>query len=244
MIRGILLVAVGGLALSTACFGMAAVRGPTSWHVPGMGGLGILMDDDEDTSSPAATRTLDWKGGDALTFEVPATIVYTQGAAPGITISGPKRVVDRVMLDGNVIGMNRESTHHWGNHLRIVVTAPALKTLTVRSAGSLTLNNVAVDHLHLTVEGAASVEGHGRADSITLNVAGAAHADLSDMIVTDADLDIAGAGHVSVGPTGHASIHLSGVGAVELTRRPASLTKDIDGIGTVTEPDEPEGTQL
>ncbi|ACI50000.1 conserved hypothetical protein [Gluconacetobacter diazotrophicus PA1 5] len=219
MIRGIILVAVGGAALSMACFGVASVRGPMGWHVPD---LGVLIDDDGDApQSPMASRTLDWKGGEALTFELPATIVYTQGPTSSITVSGPKRAIDRVTLDDDVIDLDHESTRSWHiHHLRIVVTAPGLKALTVRSAGSLTLQNVAVDHLRLTVEGAADVVGHGRADAITLNVAGAAHADLSDMVVRDADIDIEGAGHVTAGPTGRASIHLSGIGAVELIPTP------------------------
>ncbi|MBB2201643.1 GIN domain-containing protein [Gluconacetobacter tumulisoli] len=243
MIRGIALVAVGGAALSVACFSVAAVRGPMQWHIPDM----IWSDDDEDAgkeTSPA-TRTIAWAGAENLTFDVPATIVYTQGPAPSITVSGPRKVVDRVSLQDNTLQADEHGHHHWhSGRLRIVVTAPALKAITVNSAGTLTLQGLAVDHLKLTVEGAADVVGHGRADKVSLSVAGAANADLSDMIVTDADIEIEGAGHVSIGPTGHAAVHLSGVGAVELTRRPASLTKDIEGIGTVSVPDEPKGTRL
>ncbi|GBQ31859.1 DUF2807 domain-containing protein [Gluconacetobacter azotocaptans] len=244
MIRGIALVAVGGAALSVACFSVAAVRGPMNWHFPDM----IWTDDDDDAGkgAPSATRAIPWAGAENLTFAVPATIVYTQGPAAGITVSGPGKLVDRVSLQDNTLDMDDNGHHHhWhSGRLRIVVTAPALKAITVRSAGKLTLQDLAVDHLKLTVEGAADVVGHGRADKISLSVAGAANADLSDMIVTDADIDIQGAGHVSVGPTGHAGVHLSGVGAVELTRRPASLTKEIEGIGTVSVPDEPKGTRL
>lgn len=230
MIRGLILVAVGGAALSMACFATAAVRGPTTWHVSAFD----LLDDDDGPTAPEASHQLDWKGGEALAFEVPASIVYTQGPVPGITVSGPRDIVDRVTLNGDVLGMDHIHHHHWHNgHLRIVVTAPALKALTLRSAGSLTLNDVAVDHLSLTVEGAGSVTGHGKADMVTLKVAGAAQANLSDMVVRDADIDIAGAGHVSVGPSGHAAVHLSGVGSVKLTRKPASLTREISGIGSV-----------
>ncbi|GAA4476699.1 GIN domain-containing protein [Gluconacetobacter asukensis] len=237
MIRGLILVAVGGAALSMACFGVAAVRGPTNWHISAMD---LLDDDDDDApAAQAATHKLDWKGGEALTFELPASIVYTQGPAPGITVSGASDIVDRVTLNGDVLALDHVSHHHWHNgHLRIVVTAPALKALTLRSAGSLTLNDVAVDHLSLTVEGAGNVTGHGKADMVTLKVAGAAQADLSDMVVRDADVGISGAGHVSIGPSGHASVRLSGVGAVELTRKPASLTKEISGIGSITVDDD------
>ncbi|MFS3134414.1 GIN domain-containing protein [Gluconacetobacter sacchari] len=232
MIRGLILVAVGGAFLSMACFAVAAVRGPINWH---FAALDLLDDDDDGPAASAASHRIDWKGGEALTFEVPASIVYTQGPAAGITVSGPRDIVDRVTLNGDVLGMDHAVHHHWHNgHLRIVVTAPAIKTLTLRSAGSLTLNDVAVDHLSLTVEGAGNVTGHGRADMVELRVAGAAQADLSDMIVRDADIGISGAGHVSIGPSGHASVRLSGVGAVELTRKPASLSKEISGIGTVT----------
>ncbi|MBB2204278.1 GIN domain-containing protein [Gluconacetobacter takamatsuzukensis] len=240
MIRGLILVAVGGAFLSMTCFAVAAVRGPMTWNVSGWDLVHFDDDDDDDApAGPAVSRKIDWKGGEALAFDVPASIVYTQGPAPSITVTGARDIVDRVKLDDNVLGIDHVSHHHWRNsHLRIVVTAPALKALTVDGAGSLTLNDVAVDHLSLTVEGAGSLTGHGKADVVTLKVAGAAHADLSDMIVRDADLEISGAGHVRVGPSGHAAVSLSGVGAVELTRKPASLTKEISGIGSVTVDDD------
>ncbi|MFW7266743.1 GIN domain-containing protein [Gluconacetobacter sp. Hr-1-5] len=233
MIRGLILVAVGGAFLSMTCFAVAAVRGPISWNVSGWD---LLDDDDGGTpAAPAVSRKLDWKGGEALTFELPASIVYTQGPAAGITVTGARDLVDRVKLDGDELSIDHVSHHHWHNrHLQIVVTAPALKMITLRSAGSLTLNDVAVDHLSLTVEGAGSVTGHGKADMVVLKVAGAAQANLSDMVVRDADIGISGAGHVSIGPSGHASVRLSGVGAVNLTRKPASLTKEVSGIGSIT----------
>ncbi|NVN10276.1 DUF2807 domain-containing protein [Nguyenibacter vanlangensis] len=242
MIRGFLLVAVGGAALSIASFGIAAVRGPVSWHTD-IGNF-FLSDDGEEPAGSAISRTLEWKGGDELAFQVPATIIYTQAPSPGITAIGSRRVVEALRLDGNVIDMDDASLRHWhSSRLRIVVTAPQLKSITVESAGDLTLKNVAVDHLSLTVNGAANVVGYGRADALTLRVAGAAHADLSDMALADADISISGAGHVVAGPTGHVSAHISGVGAVELTRQPASISKEINGIGSI-EITSPKGTRL
>ncbi|MFT8643330.1 GIN domain-containing protein [Gluconacetobacter sp.] len=233
MIRGLILVAVGGAFLSMTCFAVAAVRGPIFWNVSGWD----LLDDDDGgaSSAPTVSHKLDWKGGEALTFELPASIVYTQGPTAGITVTGASAIVDRVKLDGDMLSLDHAGHHRWHNHhLRIVVTAPALKTITLRSAGVLTLNDVAVDHLSLTVEGAGSLTGHGKADTVVLRVEGAAQANLSDMVVRDADVTISGAGHVSIGPSGHASVHLSGVGAVNLTRKPASLTKEVSGIGSIT----------
>lgn len=231
MIRGITMIALGGAALSVLCFGAAASRGPV-----------VLWSSDtvfSDTSSATTTRTLDWQGSNALTFNLPARIICKQGEHPGITLSGSEKLVDQVRLHDNTLDMGEGHIHslHWRNSsLTITVTAPALNTLTLNGFGSLDMQDFQQPHLALTINGAATVTVHGRADSLTLALEGAGSANLTDLILSDLDLSMDGAGSVKAGPTGHVKISIDGAGSVKLLNTPQSLTQDIDGIGSVTTP--------
>ncbi|MBV1833619.1 GIN domain-containing protein [Novacetimonas pomaceti] len=235
MIRGITMIAVGGAALSLACFGVASSRAPT--------GFPFLTFDaaDDDTTPPAATRVLPWQGGHVLEIDLPARVVYQQGPLSSITVAGSERMVRAVTLDGDSLGINNSLAHNinfgWHNRkLTVTVTAPELDTLNFNGFGSLYLRDYHQPTLTLEVNGAASVKGNGRADNVKLSLDGAGSIDLTAMEMTDLDASIDGAGSVKAGPTGHASVSIDGAGSVKLTRAPASLSKQIDGIGSVSVP--------
>ncbi|GBQ75465.1 hypothetical protein AA14337_0233 [Acetobacter malorum DSM 14337] len=235
MIRGITMIALGGAALSALCFGTAASRGPvlfpaTKWTVDWTG---------TEAAGPTQTRTLDWQGSNALTLNLPAQIIYKQGDKPSITVRGSEKLVERVSLKNNTLDISESKSHHifWRNSsLTIIITAPALNTLTLNGFGSLDLQNYQQPHLDLTINGAASVKAHGHTDSLKLAIDGAASVNLSDLTLSDLDLSMDGAGSVKAGPTGRVKVSIDGAGSVKLTNTPQSLAQRIDGIGSVSLP--------
>jgi hypothetical protein len=70
------------------------------------------------------------------------------------------------------------------------------------------------------------------------------NADMSGLVLTDAKIEIDGLGHVKAGPTGTADVEINGAGAVTLTQRPAHLSQEIAGLGSVNVPKQPAGTTL
>ncbi|GAN68376.1 GIN domain-containing protein [Acetobacter orleanensis] len=172
MIRGITMIALGGAALSALCFGMATVRGPllfpsTQWTLDWAG---------TEPTGPTTTRTLDWQGSNALTLNLPARIIYTQGEKPGITVKGSERLVNRVTLQGNTLDMAESKDHHthWSNNsLTVTITAPALNTLTLNDFGTLDVQDYQQPTLNLVINGAAHVKAHGHTDSLKLTIDGA-----------------------------------------------------------------------
>ncbi|NHO33180.1 GIN domain-containing protein [Acetobacter fallax] len=237
MIRGLVVAAVGGAVLSMGCFSVMHALGPVS-----------MTDYLESATTgshhhgPMARRDIPWQGGTRLEISFPANVIYTQGPAPSISVEGPQDLISGITLSGNVISgtghqWNWRSGHHDGVTLRI--TAPAVSDLAISSAASVHLNDIALPELRLSVDGAASITGNGRADRIVLSSDGASSVNLSDMTVKDADISIAGAGSVKVGPTGHASVSIDGVGSVKLTRYPRTLDKHISGVGSVSVPPKP-----
>jgi hypothetical protein len=246
MIRGLVVVAVGGAVLSGLCIGASGAISPHHWHVPSMN---WTIDDEGDGPSlrlsgnePIITRDLGWAGGEKLTFDVPAKVTYTQGPTARITLTGPDALVNHVVLKGDRLKLDR-SLHGITTRdaLKVAITGPSLHEFHLESAQTLDINNLATDRLDVEIDGAGKVNAHGAARSVKLQIDGAADADLSDLTVADATIAIDGLGHVVAGPTGDAHVQIDGAGKVSLTKRPAHLSQEIDGAGSVTQP---EGQQL
>ena len=235
MIRGITMIALGGAALSLTCFGIASSRLPLGFPFSMFDGTG------DDTSSPAETRVLPWQGGHMLSINLPARVIYQQGPLSSITVAGSERLVHAVTLNGDSLDMQGSTSHDigWRNDkMTVTITAPELNTVKFNGFGSLYLRDYHQPTLTLAINGAASVKGNGQADNVTLSLSGAGSVDFSAVEMKDLNASVSGAGSVRAGPTGHAVISIDGAGSVKLTRVPASLSKEIGGIGSVSVPHE------
>jgi hypothetical protein len=126
----------------------------------------------------------------------------------------------------------------------MTITGPGVREFQVDSAAKLSLNNLNVDELHVEIDGAGKVDAQGTAKSVHLQINGAADADLGALTVSDAHVEIDGIGHVIAAPTGDAHVEINGAGKVALTKRPAHLDQEINGAGSITQPDAPAGQTL
>jgi hypothetical protein len=249
VIRGLTYVAIGGAVLALVAISLSGGFHSVKWHVP----HGIVSFDDEGDgpdlrltgNEPIITRDLAWSGGEALSFEVPAHIVFTQGPTPRITLTGPDALVNHVVLDGDALKLDRSVHNTNGLHgFTIAVTAPALDDFDLESAQDLTINSIHTDTLTIEVAGAGDVHASGSARNAKVTVEGLGNVNLDGMTLTDSTIEIDGLGHVTAGPTGDVSVEINGAGAVNLTKRPAHLDKEINGAGTVDQPTAPAGQSL
>jgi len=197
------------------------------------------------------TKTLAWTGGDHLSVDVPADVVYTQGPTAGITLSGPQALIDRVsFVDGKLTyaeGPKHEHivTLHWGqdgfdahdsnDNLKIVVTAPNVKTFELAGDGDLSLHGYDQKTLDVTVSGDGSINATGHTDALKLTISGDGDADLDGLSVGDADVTVNGDGDANLAATGKAKVAIAGDGDVNLSTKPASLTSNISGSGSVNQ---------
>lgn len=234
MIRGLVFIAVGTALASALCFGVASSRGPMDFT---LANIEWGPDSPNAAKGPQTTRTLPWQGSHDLTVNIAGTFLFKQGDTPGITVTGPQKIVDDITLNSN--SLNFSSPHHSLRSSKVVVTvtAPALNTITLNGFGAVTLDNYAQKTLDLTINGAASVKGTGSVDRVKLVIDGAASVNLSAMDMRDLDVEMNGAGSVKAGPTNKAKIGIDGAGSVKLTKRPAEFSKQIDGAGSVSMPD-------
>lgn len=255
MIRNLIVIAVASFVLTLVCFaGVAALGGRDlmehGWSIP----ASVFDDEDGDVhisvggreeAGPPTTRDIAWAGGDWLGVDVPAEVRYSQGPVAKITVSGPRALVDRlVVVDGALRFRDPEGVvgeglrvHYSRDRLTITVVAPAVKRFVLN--GSPELSITAYDQPELTVEinGSGSVTATGRTDVLTLAIAGSGDADLAALSTRDAKVSLAGSGDAELSPTGAAQVDIAGSGDVTLTTKPASLGSNIDGSGDLHLPD-------
>ena len=245
MVRTLLIVAAAGFVLMLISFGgAAALGGPELLR----GGWTLNLDDwDRDSdhsavgwSGPPAEADLDWTGTDTLTIAVPANVTFTQGDTASVRVTGPQEAIERLTFeDGRLAfrdeeGMGRR-IHILGRSdgLNVTITAPDVSRFVLEGFGDLELNDIDLETLDIVVEGAGDIEARGRAGQLNLTVEGAGDADLDELFATNAEIRIEGAGQAEVRATGRANVVIEGVGDVDFAGRPAELTQDVSGIGSV-----------
>ncbi|AYG95107.1 DUF2807 domain-containing protein [Brevundimonas naejangsanensis] len=257
MIRNLFIISAAGLVLAIVGIGGAfavggrdLIRHDRTWvFTEGERGDGFTIERSQ--ASPEVTRTLAWTGDQRLSIDLPADVTYDQQAdAPGVIVTGPKTVVDRVRFANGRLTMEdaprghrsyirwtRTGIHGWSetDALKIVIKAPSVNRFDLSGATDLNIRGYDQPTLDLTLTGASDVKVQGRSETVTLDVSGAGDARLDELIVSDATVRVSGSGDARVGPTGKADIAVTGSGDVRLTRRPSQLNMDIRGSGDVTQ---------
>lgn len=257
MIRTLLIIAAAGLVLATASIGGAFALGGRDmarhgweWTFHDKDGDTVSFERDDGTRGPDVTRTLEWTGGQTLTIDLSADVDYVQGDTPGVTVTGPAQLVERVRLvDGRLTWADRDGPNHetvvfgrrehgrgiWvhSEAVKIVVTAPNINSFNVEGSANLMLRDYDQDTLQVDISGSGEVSATGRTRALEVDISGSGDADLGSLVTTDANVAIAGSGDAVVAPTGRADITIAGSGDVVLNTRPATVNQQVSGSGEV-----------
>jgi hypothetical protein len=259
MIRTLFIIAAAGLVLATASLGGAFALGGRDmarhgweWTFRDGDGDTVSIERDDGTRAEDITRTLAWTGGQSLTVDLSADVDYVQGETPGVTITGPASLVDKVRLVGDrltwtedndgpnhetvVFGRREGGRGVWvhSEAVRIVVTAPNINSFDLEGSADLTLRDYDQDTLAVDISGSGDVSANGRTRALELDISGSGDADLSGLTTIDANVAIAGSGDARIAPTGKADITLAGSGDVAVTTRPTTVNQNISGSGEVS----------
>jgi len=253
MIRVLIIIAVAGFVLATACFGIAAALGgrdivKNGWSFNGANWI-IDWDDDDAGArwdGPTTTRDVTWAGAESIELDVPADVTFTQAPVAKLAITGPKGAVDSVVVEGGRIrfadgdgfsGVTIGGRHHrHGRRLQIAIAAPNAHAFALNGSQTLSINGFKQDVLMLDIAGSGRVTARGEAKSVDVGLAGSGEIDLTELGVDDAKVDIAGSGETTLGPRQSADIVISGSGDVTLLTSPAKVSTDISGSGAVHRP--------
>ncbi|MEQ7153915.1 GIN domain-containing protein [Brevundimonas aurifodinae] len=255
MIRTLFIIAGAAFVLSIATIGGAAALGSRDLAANGWswtftedewGNGRIQRAGKAEDLGPDITRSVAFEGGERLELDLPADVTYVQGDANTVEIVGPQSVIDRIRVQGSRIWMDNgpeRVTVRWDSdgidgwsdteRVRITVTAPSVTTFDLEGSSDVKIRDYDHDTMAIDLSGSGEIEIDGRATALELDISGSGEADLSRLILTDANVAIAGSGEARLGPTGRADITISGSGDVELTQQPATLNQSISGSGDI-----------
>lgn len=226
-------IALAGVGVSVVCLGIAHAIDPSVNSVWG-NRFGFMY---RGCSAPAddaanVTRDLEWNGDETVTVNVPATIHYRPDNGPMLRASGPNammshlRVRDgRIELDCKLYGFGRE--------LDLVLPGREFDSFTMNGTGHLVLENLNQNRVAVNLRGTGDVRASGRAEDLTLTIAGTGDADMGRLAVQSSKVRIAGSGKAELSPKDSADIEIAGSGVIRFLEQPRHLQTHIAGSGRI-----------
>lgn len=181
------------------------------------------------------------------------TVIITQGGSLAITVDGdPDDVAEmRFALEGDALGIARQSEGWSGGGVTVNVTMPAQTELSmagsgkittqslantteisIAGSGDITASDIAADKLEISIKGSGSFSGKGKADSLAVSLAGSGSAKMAELQVDIAEVSIAGSGSASFASDGTVSASIMGSGNVNVTGT-ATCTESSMGSGSL-----------
>ena len=236
--RQAMLVALGALAVSAACFTVRAAIPHNDQDIP-LPFLDLLTFGDDrpacdgrHTDRTMATRDFNWDGSDSVTIRVPGVIRYRRGTGDHVSVHARSWVLDHVRVANGRIEYDCRNIHNSGP-VEITLPGVPIRSFALSGAGEMFLDDVQQPELKIATSGAASVKANGEADNASISIAGLGEIDVGRLATRRVGVSIAGSGDVDVAPQDSADISIAGAGRVRLLTEPKELNTHIAGAGRV-----------
>ena len=170
----------------------------------------------------------------ALDIRAAIDVDVTIGSPGRVELRGPAEWISKLetRVDNGTltIAMPHESDHP---HLRAVITVPTLDGVHVSGVSHMHVATLAEKVLEVGVSGVATIDLHGRADTLVVKLSGSGEIRARDLATHDATVGVSGSGNATIRATQDADISVSGVGNVTLVGTPANVKKHVSGIGKI-----------
>ena len=160
------------------------------------------------------------------------TVIHV-GGAPHLSITAEDNILPLVTtdIDDGVLEVSSEDfrTDHTP---KLEITVPSLESLKFE-VSTVKITGLDSDRFELHIDGAGAVTASGRTGNADIKVDGAAHLDLTGLVVGNMKLRIEGAGHAEVTAKESLDARIEGAGYVGYHGDPKSVKKEIEGFGTI-----------
>jgi hypothetical protein len=174
--------------------------------------VGVTAPEPFELSGARTTKTYDFADFDGVEVAGQWQVTIERGDAWRVSVEAPAELADQVRVGLNGDVLNLAYAFRFGGPtrggfgrvnvekpLQATITMPALETLKTLGAPQLSLSGFEGGALSLNVNGAIDLTGAAsRFDTLTLDLSGAGSIDLTDVPVTDANVDISGAANVKL----------------------------------------------
>ena len=235
MVHKLATIAVIGLATSAVCMGAAAAIGGPSF---GEGFEGIFDSRPRCqalTDATAASREMDWEGGDHVTLAILGQANYTPGTDDKMHASGDPQVLTHLRVRGGKIELDCRGWRDRTRNLTITLPGREFREFTTAGGGRLVLDKLNQSEAEITIAGAGNVKANGRIDNLEMTIAGSGDADFNQLTAREAEFGIAGSGTIKAkGIVDKLEIGIAGSGRADFDGMTAqTASAEIHGSGTI-----------
>lgn len=112
------------------------------------------------------------------------------------------------------------------------VSVPELN-IKLYGTGSIDFNDLEVDTIKCSVNGAGNIKLAGKGNSATLKVPGAGNINAKEFVLEDAEASVSGVGNIDVYATNRLKARVSGVGSIKYKGSPEDISTSKSGIGSI-----------
>jgi hypothetical protein len=113
------------------------------------------------------------------------------------------------------------------------VALKSLKRVAVSGAAKIAMKSAKLQDFSLKISGAGNFVGDGEAESVALDISGAADVDISELRAKSVQVTLSGAGQVDAYASESLDARVSGTGFVTCSGNPKTVNKKVDGIGRI-----------
>ena len=232
MAHKLLVIAVGGLAVSAIALGAAAAisgEGIDAFDVIGMNDRPVCQ---FGASGHDGTRSIAWDGSDRVSIAVPADSKYRRGAGDQLVVSGDAAVIQHVRVEDGRIELD---CRNYNRDFKLAVTLPGrtFRKFGIAGSGSLMLDGIDQPALAVGIAGSGNISGTGKTDDLSVHIAGSGKARLAQLSAGKVEMHIAGSGDSEIAPHDELSVHIAGSGKVRLASEPRHISTHIVGSGEI-----------
>jgi len=177
---------------------------------------------------------------DAIALAGAARLEITVGQSESLTLDGDSALLREVVTEvrGTTLHIGREPeawrAMEWLDRgLTIRVSLPRLTALQLSGSNQASIAGLDGDRVSLALNGSNQLQAHGKLGKLALRLNGSARADLSDLAVEDAEVNVHGSGHAILQLHQSLAATVHGSGKVVYAGDPVRVTADMHGNGSI-----------
>jgi hypothetical protein len=188
---------------------------------------------------PTRTETRELSAFESIDMEGAARLEISVGGENSVQVEGPEEVLKRLTTEvrDNTLYIESRPKDWLPSQGRARVTlriaVPKLASLSLGGGNNVLLSGYAGGESTIAVEGAAHIKAKGELDRLTVRMAGAGHADFSELVSKDTHVTVDGVGNVIVHPKDKLDATMNGVGAIYYAGSPTEVSTRMNGLGTI-----------
>lgn len=202
---------------------IVAVFGAGKW-MKGIRGSGDIM-----------TEIRDINQFDCINLGVCCDFTLEQGDAQELTIEADDNILGYILsyVQEEVLHINTKNSLTPSKRIKINLTTPILKNLTISGSASAHLKKIKAESVKIKISGNGKLEGEGEIENLELTISGVGKIEFKEIKTQFTKLKISGKGKAELFVEDSLDALINGTGKANVWGNPKNVNKQINGLGKI-----------